>query len=303
MNRRIAILVGISSTIFLGLFIYAIYFVIDTKGYLEDKFQIHLKTNEAEYFSEGMQLYYNGLSIGAIDEIRLEDSGDVILTLLLKESNRRWIKEDAEFYLDKPLIGTPKIKVSRGKSSFEIGSNVVRMITVKDGINDIVSQLDPVTQRLNNILLNVDTLIESFINKDDNMQKILRNLNRTTDKFASDDPLLNTIIGDEESVNDIKLTIKNLRGTLEEAKATVKNINENTVGKANRSVDEINQILINVSHKLDQLDSTFGAVDKIAPELSGMQKDISATINKTDDLIEKVDGYIDGYDNDEVVLP
>ena len=323
MNKNFSTIVGFVTVLFISGFVYFAYLVIDSKGYLEQKFNLYLKTEAADLFSEGMQIYYNGFSIGSIDRIKLEDSGDVVLKIVVKESNRKWIKSDAKFYLDKPLVGSPKIRVSKGKSNTLISQNSFIKITIKDGINDIVKQLQPVTTKLNNILVNIDKLIASLNNKDDHVQQILKNIDHTTKKFAKDDhvqqilknidhttrkfakdePILDTVIGDNKTIDDIKKIIIHIKQTLKEIKDASKSINTTTLLKTNKSIDEVNKILQDINKKLHKLDSTFDATQKVAPTIEVMQKDISSTIKTTDDLLQKANNYLRDNENSEVKLP
>jgi ABC-type transporter Mla subunit MlaD len=303
MNKNFSTIVGFVTVLFISGFVYFAYLVIDSKGYLEQKFNLYLKTEAADLFSEGMQIYYNGFSIGSIDRIKLEDSGDVVLKIVVKESNRKWIKSDAKFYLDKPLVGSPKIRVSKGKSNTLISQNSFIKITIKDGINDIVKQLQPVTTKLNNILVNIDKLIASLNNKDDHVQQILKNIDHTTRKFAKDEPILDTVIGDNKTIDDIKKIIIHIKQTLKEIKDASKSINTTTLLKTNKSIDEVNKILQDINKKLHKLDSTFDATQKVAPTIEVMQKDISSTIKTTDDLLQKANNYLRDNENSEVKLP
>ena len=83
MNKNFSTIVGFVTVLFISGFVYFTYLVIDSKGYLEQKFNLYLKTEAADLFSEGMQIYYNGFSIGSIDRIKLEDSGDVVLKIVV----------------------------------------------------------------------------------------------------------------------------------------------------------------------------------------------------------------------------
>ena len=291
-----AILVGIITFVLIGLFGYSFYYVASSKGYFDKKFYVSLETNQADYFDEGMGIFYKGFKIGYIKKIELQDNGNVIMNLEFNEKNRKWLREDAVFVLDKPLIGSAKIRVDSDPNKPLIGNGVSMNIAIKDSINQLIKELEPVTAMLQKIMINVD---------------------KTTLKFAKDEPLLETLMGDKKTIKAINDVLDNLNKTLLSSDMTINKINNETLTKSNNlidnlndktlkkvdgSIDSVNEILKDVQQKMKKLDSTFDMVDTLSPDVTEMKNQVKATLKKTDDLMEKVDAYLDDYNQREVPL-
>lgn len=308
-HNKLAILVGIFTISMVTLLILGFIDIAREKGLFEKKIYVYLKTDRADLFTAGMPVYFNGVEVALLKEMILNEDGLVRLKIEIKEKNHKWIRDDAEFFLDKPLVGSSVVRVSSTLSRPLIKADVQKEITIKDGINDVINRLEPVLQITENIATNVAILIASLLDKNEPTQQILANVEMLTAKLGSQ-PLMNSLTGDENMTKQISSTINTLDGTLyklqdtlDTTNATISNANNMIITKSGESIQKVNEILDDVKAKLKKLDTTVDMVADISPEITSLKNDVKSTIDKTDRLIDKFGAYFDDYNKKEVALP
>lgn len=308
--RRMKLAVGLFVITFTLLFALLIYVVLEKKGVFEEKLLFDFYTQSAESFYIGMPLRFSGFEVGAISDIALTEEGRVHVTFEIKQSNRKWICEDTLLMLDKPLIGSPTIDVLSSLAYPTLAAGSTLNIIVRDDINDIITNVEPVVNDLQSIVTSVNTLTARISADDSDLFATINNLKRFSANLAGNKALLTTITGDEKSTEQFKTALGDTAATVKEVNALVRkmeaitrSLDEKIITPASNTIEQVNPILHDVKRKLDMLEGTVSAIGSYDTDLLELKDDIRYGIEKTNGLIEKIDAIIEGQHSPEIKLP
>ncbi|MEA1919758.1 MAG: hypothetical protein U9N52_07965 [Campylobacterota bacterium] len=308
--HRIKLYVGM----FVSLFILSIgilfYVIMEKKGFFEEHVNFFFKTSNASNFFVGMPLNISGFEIGSITHIELTDAGEVKITFRVKQSHHKWICEDTQLMLEKPLLGSPTISVmtSLGYKKLKNGSQLT--IILRDDINDIIVNLQPILGELQQIIHSVNTITNNLASKDGSLEKTLYNLEHFSAKLSSDEALLNALTGDRNSTKALNKSLqrsdkvfKDIEHLTLELTRLLQTVQQQVVTPVGKSMVTIDAIFIDIKKKLDALDNTVIALGSYDSELLLLKKELHYNLDKTHQLLEKVDAMLIDSADQEVKLP
>ncbi|MFT5661955.1 MAG: phospholipid/cholesterol/gamma-HCH transport system substrate-binding protein [Sulfurimonas sp.] len=296
-------------SIFLILFVFLFLFFKE-KGIFETRYSYNFTTDSAEYFTVGMPLKYSGFKIGAIDDISLKDDGFVFMTFSVAQSNQKWMNEGSVLMIIKPLLGSPHIELfsSIGTPPLKDGDSMIMLFS--DNINDLIVKLQPLIDKVVDILHNVHTITSSIANQDSDFKETLKNLNKFTAKLANDDSLLTTATGDKEATKKIIESIHQTTTIMKNIQSITKNLSEITssldqdiIDPASSSIEEVNFILKDIKNKLQALDSTVNSIGTFDTELIEIKEQILVGVQKSNQIMDKVDSLMQNEKSEKVELP
>ena len=278
-------------------------FLLKEKGFFDKKYNYYFTTQSAAAFSVGMPLKFSGFDIGVIEEISLKDDGEVLIRFTVNEQNRRWISEGTELLIKKPLIGSPHIVVHSHLGAKPLKSGATLKMIKSDDINDMISKLEPVVNKLISIINNIDAITKYLASGDSDLLKMLKNLEAFSEKLAQDDSLLTTITGDKHSTQTIKEAIDNLAQVTKDIKNISASLDKDIVKPSSESIEELHEIMKDIRKKLQILDGTVKEVGDSTEDIKQMKKTLHLTIEKSNQMINKVDAMLGDEKIDEVELP
>lgn len=308
--RRMRFAVGLFVVIFSLVCTLLVYIVLEKKGMFEEKLTFDFYTQSAESFYIGMALRFSGFEIGSISDIALTEEGRVHVTFQIKQSNRKWICEDTLLMLDKPLIGSPTIDVLSSLAYPPLPSGSTLNIIIRDDINDIITNVEPVVNDIQNIVTAVNTIASRISAEDSDLFATMENLKDFSKNLAGNKALLTSITGDDEStlllksaLADTASTIKEVHGLARQMSGIAESFDTKIVSPSARTVQQLDSILLDVRHKLATLEGTVNAIGSYDTDLLELKDEIRFGIEKTNGLIEKIDAIIEGQRSPEVKLP
>lgn len=268
------------------------YLILKEKGAFENRYSFYFNTQSASSFSVGMPLRFAGFRIGVIDTIALNDDGSVKVTFSVNEENRKWISEHSMLLLQRPLIGSPHIEVysTPGNKALEDGSAIE--IIVSDDINAMVSKLEPVVDKLINIIISIEKITNRLSADDSEVFEIISNLKKFTDTLIKDDALLTTVTGDKQATQSLIRSLESL--------ANIMHTSDLFTAKVDQ---EIHTILIDLKQKLETLNPLFQSIGGLDRDIIGLKDQVSVTVQKSNQLLDKVDAFMIDKTKEEVKLP
>lgn len=282
------------------------YIIMDKKGYFEDYATFYFKTNDASTFFVGMPVNYSGFQIGTITQLELTQKGDVKVSFKIKESDHKWICQNSFLMLEKPLIGAPMVAVQTtvGNPKLEPGKEL--KFVIRDDINDIIVNVQPTIDELQQVIHSVNTLTA----KEGALQKSIENIERFTAKLAGDQPLLTTATGDPEATRALNTSLRQSTKILDDVHSLsweidrlLKSLQEQVITPTGASMKVTNEILIDIKKKLNTLDNAVAAIGASDKDLLLLKKELHINLDKTHQLLEKVDAIMSDKSSDKVVLP
>ena len=308
--NKVKLVVGLFVITLFIMIVFFLAFMLKEKGSFDKRYNFHFKSPTAEYLHIGMPLKISGFHIGVIDDISLKDDGAVLISFSVTQENRHWLREGSVLMSIKPLIGSPYIVLYTSLGSPLLKPNSSLMFIVSDDINDLVSRLEPAIKKAANILNNIDIITTYLASDDSELKQILKNLNKFSKKLADNDSLLTSMTGDDnstlsviESLNQTTAIMKDLKKITDDISQITSSLDTDVVTPASSSIKEIEAILKDIMSKLDAVDGTVRAVGEYDKELPLLKEQIIVGIQKSNQLLDKVDSIISNKADQEVKLP
>ena len=287
-----------------------LYLVLEDKGTFNKRYNYHFTTDSASFFSVGMPLKFSGFDIGVIDNISLNDDGTVFMTFSVDEENRRWITEGSVLMIIKPLIGSAHIEVYSAIDNELLEANSELTLLENDDINDMISKLEPAVDKIISIINNIDSITTYIARDDSDLMLTLQNIKKFTANLSESDSLLTSITGDKESTKNIITSLnkttqimQELHNITEDISKTTSTLDSDIVSPASSAIKELELIMKDVKQKLDALDGTVKAVGTYDKDLVELKEQISVSVQKSNQIMDKVDALMQDEEKQEVVLP
>jgi ABC-type transporter Mla subunit MlaD len=297
------------SFMFIGILV-VFYLVIENKGTFNKRYKYHFSTDSAAFFNVGMPLKLSGFKIGVVDKITLRDDASVYMTFSVDEENRKWITEGSVLMIIKPLIGSPYIIVYSSLDSklLDVGSQMT--ILHNNTIDDMIAKLEPAINKIVDILDNVEKITKYLSREDSEIILTLKNIQKITTDLANNNSLLTAITGDDNSTKNIikslNMTTKimqELHKISENISKTTSSIDKKILVPSESVIKELDYIMKDIKQKLQALDKTVKAVGSYDSEIIEIKDQISATLEKSNQIMDKVDAIMQDSKKDKVVLP
>ena len=293
--------------IFVTLFFISItvfgYAFLKTKGVFEKHYSYYFLTDSASSFSVGMPLKFSGFAIGQIDKMLLLDSGEVKVYFSVTQENRKWINRYTYLLLKKPLLGSPHIEVlaTSGNGFLKPGSELPIIVT--DDINDLVTKLEPVVDRLLNIIKNVETMTNTLVDTNSSFNNTLKNIERFSAKLAHNDALLTSVTGSKQATKETIEAIHHLNGILSNIDTLSKKLDGAILQPASDSIKTFHTILLDLHRSLKDLAPLIRSLGHSDQTVNTLKENIETAIEKSNRLLDKIDALLLDEKNKEVQLP
>lgn len=279
------------------------YLILKEKGTFEKRYSFYFNTQSASSFSIGMPLRFAGFRIGVIDAIALNNDGSVKVEFSVNEENRKWISEYSMLLLQRPLIGSPHIEVysTVGNKPLENGSHID--IIISDDINTMVSKLEPVVDKLINIITSIDKITSKLSADDSEIFEIVSNIKIFTTNLAKNDALLTTITGDKAATQSLIRSLESLANIMHSTDLITAKVDQDIVQPSSLAIKELHAILTDVKQKLETLDPTVQSIGALDEDLVGLKDQVAVTLQKSNQILDKVDAIMLDETKEEVELP
>ena len=280
-----------------------IYAVLDAKGVFKKRYHYYFVTESAASFSVGMPVKFSGFAIGSIDDIKLLDDGEVRIGFSITEENRKWINKFTYLLLKKPLLGSAHIEVLATSGNGYLKPNSKLPIIITDDVNDLVAKLEPVVDRLLNIIKNIETLTNDIAKKDSSFNKTMQNLETFSAKLAQSDSLLTSVTGDKASTQALINSLHEMEKILKDVSRITQDLHQDLITPTSKSLQELHLILVDVHQKLIELDPMIKTLGDSSSEVGSLKETLQSLIIKSNDLMDKVDALLVNQKDANVELP
>lgn len=309
-HRKIALAVGlfiISTSILL---ILSLVYVINKKGVFEHHISYKLIAKNAEEIEEGMPILFSGFEIGQVDKLSLHRNGEVLIIISVPEHNSKWIRSDSIFTLEKPLIGKPKIILTSSMTSPPLQQDIILNMHIKDGINEIITDIQPLILQLHSIVSNVNALSASLSDQNASFQNSLHNVEKFSNNMASSPNLLQSFTGDKQSAQILQNAVSSLDSAIKDFDYLVKNTNEgiseirsDVIKPTNTNMKELELILKDVHNKLKDIDSTVKTIGQSDKDIVFLKDEMKVWLKEVTELSERINSIIGKEQEENIDLP
>ena len=301
--KKMKLAVGVFIITLLLVLLSSIFFLLKEKGVFDTRFTYHFTTDSAAYFSVGMPLKFSGFNIGVIDKISLKDDGSVYMNFSVSQKNRRWLTQGSILMIIKPLLGSPHIELYTSADSPLLDDGAVMSILLSDNINDLIVKLQPAVKKAVNILNSIDKITTYLASEDSELKQVLKNLNKFSAKLANSDSLLTSATGDKASTQNIINSINETAQIMQDIKKITASLKQDIVTPASSSIKELELIMKDINMKLKTINPTVEAIGSYDTELTELKEQLSVGIQKSNQIMDKIDALMQDENSAEVRLP
>ena len=316
MTQRIEFKVGLFIILTATLLLASIGYVAYKKGVFAKDYTYLLSSTTGENLTEGMPVVFWGFKIGRVSSMELTELG-VLIRIKIPERHNGVIREDSKFILDKPLIGSPRIIVATSNlNGPPLSERSIPRLTISNDINELIKQVQPIAQKVDRIAGSVATVTENLADPNGDVNRILRNAETITARFAKKESLLEMAIGNPQSVKSIHDSLNSLKDIMSQANEIVKKV-DTMAAKTDTEVygqdgvlPQVRNILRDLLGKLSKLDITLDNINKGTGEavdstkdLKVLRREVDEAVNAIGKLAEELDRKIPFQSKPEIKLP
>jgi len=280
-----------------------IYLLLKEKGTFEKRYNYHFTTLSANSFHIGMPLKFSGFNIGMIDDISLKDDGTVFMTFSVNKENRKWVSKDSVLVIVKPLIGTPYIELHSVLGNPILKADSTLKIEISDDINDMISKFEPAVNKLINIVNNIDIITTKFAKDDSDLMLSIKNLQLFTKKLAEDRSILTSVTGDKNSTKNLINSINNTTKIIDDVHKITSSLDKEILKPSSNTIKDLGLIMKDIKDKLKKLNGTVDAVAGYDKDIVELKNQISITIAKSNQIMDKVNRLMEDKSSNKVILP
>lgn len=323
--NKIKFAVGLFVIIFVFTVSALMFFLMREKGVFDKSYTYNFTAKSAESFSVGMPLKFSGFNIGVIDKMSLTDEGKVYMEFSVNEKNRKWINQNTTLIIKKPLIGSPHIDVHSTAGNVPLPVDSSLNIFISDDIDDMIETLKPTVEKLQSIIDSVEIMASKIVKDDSDFSQTLKNIRIFSEKLAQSDSLLENITGEKTSSQNLVKSMRIAADTMQQLKeisqkanelvaslegkiidptsSTIKSLDNKIIEPSSNVVNELEGIMKDVKKKLDTLNSTVEALGSYDKDLINLKEQLNVGIEKSNQIMDKVDALMQDEKKDEVTLP
>ena len=295
--------VGLFVLIFFASLLVFGYLLLDAKGVFTKHYRYYFVTDSADSLTIGMPVKFSGFTIGSVDEMQLLDDGHVKTIFSVDATNRKWINRYTYLLLKKPLLGSPHIEVLATTGIEPLKQNGKLPIIVTDDINDLVTKFEPVVDKLLAIITNIQTITDNMVDTNSPLNKTMENLELFSAKLAHSDSLLTSVTGDRNATKSVIDSIHTTNAILKDIQKSTHSLRSDIIQPTSKTIKTLHAILIDVNEKLHTLQPLVETIGKSDKDIQSLQESIQVTIEKSNQLMEKLDAMLLDTETKEVELP
>ncbi len=182
---------GMFVSVGLLLFIMAIYFIGKQKNLFGSTFHISSKFKTVSGLEVGNNVRFSGINIGTVEEIRIINDSSVVVSMVIKDEIRKFIKTDARAGIGSDgLMGDKVLTISPGVKSTKI---------IED--NGTIASIDGI--EMNDIMKSVKKSV-------DNVGVISEELAIFSHSMNNGNGALARLVRDDKMANSVTNTLSNL---------------------------------------------------------------------------------------------
>jgi phospholipid/cholesterol/gamma-HCH transport system substrate-binding protein len=256
-----------------------------------------LSTNDTYYaiyenidgLEEASPVILSGFKIGIVEEIKIHDIyRDKILVRFAIEKDVKLPRNSEARIVSASLLAGKAIKInfSDSKKLHASGDTIIGILE-KDLVSSLSDELIPVKNKIENLVVSMDSVLAIFDNKRrDNLKKSLDNINIITEEFGelidSENSKLASILNNAESISS---NLKNNNEQISNILENFSNISD-SIEQANIKTTLLNANIAlvqfaEISKKINQGEGTIGLLinnDSLYNNLNNLAADLDSLV-------------------------
>lgn len=225
----------------------------------------------------GAPIKLNGVSVGKVDTVTLDQSGAVALTVLMDRNYRSLyrdgsvIKVDSTLGLDSVLSGVGLIFISGHGDVLEEGAVLVTQ--EPRSLDDLIQEWDieALSTKVGDILVSLDGIVSSVNDNQDNLSQSLENVAEMTSVMAETSKQLPAVLSQlQNTLATMESTMSNSQGLLQNNLVAF----EDVAKQSGSLMTTLNTIATQVEPTTRDLPQTQALLDNLLWQVDGLTKQL-----------------------------
>jgi phospholipid/cholesterol/gamma-HCH transport system substrate-binding protein len=273
-------------------------YLLHARGFFEDTYRLNLAAASADGVTPGVALTFSGIQIGSVTSLGLNDNGGIIIQVELPESNAKWLKENSSFTLDKPIVGTARIRVdSPDLSAPALPDNSTMLLLT----SDISKEIPALVERVKAILANVEHLTR----QDGEIVTSLANVQTVTGRMTGEYGMLEGLLGSPEKARTVTDSLDKTRALVSKLDGIALKMDgmvvktdqwlfdQGGVAESTReSLAQVRLMLDDAQASLKKADAVMANAVDISANVKEGTTDLARLRTEIDDAVRKVNGLV-----------
>lgn len=296
--NRMHFKVGLFAAVSLLLGAAFLVYLLHARGFFEDTYRLNLAAASADGVTPGVALTFSGIQIGSVTSLGLNDNGGIIIQVELPESNAKWLKENSSFTLDKPIVGTARIRVdSPDLSAPALPDNSTMLLLT----SDISKEIPALVERVKAILANVEHLTR----QDGEIVTSLANVQTVTGRMTGEYGMLEGLLGSPEKARTVTDSLDKTRALVSKLDGIALKMDgmvvktdqwlfdQGGVAESTReSLAQVRLMLDDAQASLQKADAVMANAVDISANVKEGTTDLARLRTEIDDAVRKVNGLV-----------
>jgi len=267
------------------------------------KFYIFFSPPSAASFYEGQPVKFQGFAIGHVDQVELQDEGNVKITMELIDRYRNMLHKDAVVRVTKEgLIGEQVVEITSGdeKKSVVVDGDALRYET-EASLDQLLIDLKPAVSNANVLLGELASLAKWMNDPKGDVRLALAGIREVTQGVQGDkleamvERFTATLVHlqkfakelDQQQVaENLSRSLNSTAKILDDLRPLSKAMGE----KGGETVEHVQALLVNIDELSKALNIVASDLSELTPELPGLARESRQTIIEMKQLIKNLQG-------------
>lgn len=284
-----------ASLLLAGIFIV---YLLHARGFFEDTFHLQLAAASADNVAPGVPVVFSGIEIGRVTALGLNDYGGIIIHAEFLGRNARWLKETSTFTLDKPIVGSARIRVDSPDLDAPMLPDDSTMLLLS---SDISKEIPELLERVKVILGNVEHLTR----KDGEINAVLANVKTMTKRMNGEYGMLEGVLGSPEKARAVTDSLDSIRALVAKLDSLALKIDgmatktdqwlfapDGVANNVHESLAQVRLMLNDAQSSLKKADALMSNAVDISANVKEGTQDMAELRTEVDDAVHKANALV-----------
>ncbi len=275
-----------------------IVYLLYARGFFEKTYHLQLAAASADNVAPGVPLVFSGIEIGSVTTLGLNDYGGIVIQLELLERNAKWLRQDTTFTLDKPLVGSARIRVDAFNPDAPALPDNSTMLLLT---SDISKEIPELVERVKAILAN----IEHLTRKDGEINATLANVQTVTGRMTGEYGMLEGVLGSAEKARAVTDSLDKTRALITKLDGLALKMDgmaaktdqwlfarDGMADLSRESLAQVRRMLDDAQSSLKKADAVMANAVEISANVKDGTRDIARLRAEIDDAVRKTNALV-----------
>lgn len=302
-TRGLAFKVGLYVILITLLALAAVAYVGFKKDLFAERVTYYVVSTTGENVERGVPVRLSGFNIGHVSDLSLDNVDNVMITVRILKKYRNWFKTDSKIILVQGgFIGQTYLKLVPGSEQSPVlrEYSVIKLSKV-GGLEEILSEAQPVIEDLKAIVANFKTITASLLDESGPTQQILSNIESVSREMREGRGLAGYLLNDPRPVERLDALLMHtneamarMAGLVNQAALRVEDIGPmqqeitGLVAELRSFIEEIKALRARFNPAVDNVVEITSEVRRATEDLDRLRTQSEYTIKLGTELMERL---------------